>query len=516
MNALLIYPILPESFYSFDKAVKFMGKKAFYPPLSLITVAALLPPEWTIKIVDMNVRKVLRNEWDWAEIVLISGMNIQKKHILSLIQTAKKRKKLVAVGGPYANLNQQECLDAGTDFLVLGEGEITVPKLIQAIEQGKTFGIITSDGQHPDLTESPIPQFDLLNIFDYMNISVQFSRGCPFQCEFCDINLLNGRKIRTKPTKQFIAELQFLYDLGWRGPVFVVDDNFVAKRGSVKLLLEELKEWMISHKYPFSLSTQASIDMAQDQELIDLMVSCNFGAVFVGIETPDKESLGMAGKHQNTRQSLEEAVNHIQSSGIRVIGSFIIGFDNEKPGADKRIVDFVQKTSISSVQISMLQALPQTALWNRLQIEGRIKNNIANIHQSTLPNFIPTRSILEIASEIMNAFSEIYDPLNHLERLYQLYLIFGNVNFPEKERPKNKIKIGLYQIKAIFKLLLNIGFIRNTRKKFWFYLISIAYQNPKGLLSFIRKSAFIDYSFEYSQVVKNEIHNELNQINKTT
>ncbi len=367
MNVLLLYPRFPKSFWSFEKTLALVNRKAMLPPLGLVTVAAILPQEWNFKLVDRNVRQVTEAEWAWADLVILSAMIVQKEDLLEQIQEAKWRGKRVAVGGPYPTALPEEVKVAGADYLILDEGEITLPMFVAAIAQGDQTGIFRSGGEKPDVTETPIPRFDLLEFDAYSEMAVQFSRGCPFQCEFCDIIVLYGRKPRTKTPEQLLAELERLYELGWRRSIFMVDDNFIGNKRNVKLLLKELQPWMVEHRYPFSFATEASVDLAKDQELMDAMVACNFGSVFLGIETPDEESLSLTQKYQNTRDSLSDSVQAIARSGLRVMAGFIIGFDGEKPGAGSRIVKFVEQTTIPTALFSMLQALPDTALWHRLK-----------------------------------------------------------------------------------------------------------------------------------------------------
>jgi radical SAM superfamily enzyme YgiQ (UPF0313 family) len=267
MRVLLLYPLFPKSFWSFEKTLALVNRKALLPPLGLITVAAILPQEWEYKLVDRNVRGVTEQEWHWAELIILSGMIVQKDDMLALIQEAKRRGKRVAVGGPYPTSLPDDVLTAGADYLVLDEGEITLPLLIDAIARGETSGTFRAT-EKPSVTETPIPRYDLLDFDVYDNMSLQFSRGCPFQCEFCDIIVLYGRKSRTKTPEQLIAELQRIYDLGWRGSVFMVDDNFIGNKRNVKLLLRELKVWMAEYKYPFKFLTEASVDLADDSELL--------------------------------------------------------------------------------------------------------------------------------------------------------------------------------------------------------------------------------------------------------
>src|SRR5687768_10086201 len=266
MRVLLIYPVFPPSFWSFERTIQLLGRKAMLPPLGLITVAALCPKDWEFKLVDRNVREVTEEEWAWAEMVMLSAMIVQRDDLLEQIREAKRRGKPVVIGGPYPTALQEECEPAGPDYLVLDEAEVTLPKFLAALQRGEKGGVFRSDGEKPDVHQTPIPRFDLLEFDAYSEMSVQFSRGCPFRCEFCDIIVLYGRKPRTKTPQQMVAELERLYELGWRRSVFVVDDNFIGNRKEVKAFLRELKPWMEERDFPFSFATEASVDLAQDQD----------------------------------------------------------------------------------------------------------------------------------------------------------------------------------------------------------------------------------------------------------
>ncbi|GAP95573.1 B12-binding domain-containing radical SAM protein [Leptolyngbya sp. NIES-2104] len=502
MRVLLLYPVFPQSFWSFEKALQLVGRKAMLPPLGLITVAAILPQEWEFKLVDLNVRPVTEAEWDWADLVLMSAMIVQKHDLLEQIREAKRRGKPVAVGGPYATALPDEVSEA--DYLILDEGEITLPKFIEAVQRGETHGTFRSDGNRPDVTITPIPRFDLLEFDAYDNMSVQFSRGCPFQCEFCDIIVLYGRKPRTKSPEQLLAELDRLYDLGWRRSIFMVDDNFIGNKRNVKLLLKALQGWMEEHEYPFHLSTEASVDLAQDDELMDLMVECNFNGVFLGIETPDESSLSLTNKHQNTRNSLSDAVDAIASKGLRVMAGFIIGFDNETSGAGDRIVRFAEQTTIPIAIFSMLQALPDTALWHRLKREGRLVENNANLNQSTLMNFVPTRPLEEVTREYIDGFWRLYDPVNYLDRTYRHFLKLGAPRHPKKLR-----KVTWIVIRAFLTVCWRQGVIRETRWKFWHHLFSILKQNPTVAEHYLSVCALNEHFLEYRQEVRTKIEAQL-------
>ncbi|MBD2164666.1 B12-binding domain-containing radical SAM protein [Calothrix membranacea FACHB-236] len=504
MNVLLLYPRFPKSFWSFEKTLALLDRKAMIPPLGLVTVAAILPQEWNFKLVDRNVRQVTEAEWAWADLVILSAMIVQKEDLLDQIKEAKRRGKRVAVGGPYATALPDEVKDVGTDYLILDEGEITLPLFVEAIAQGKSTGVFRAGGERPDVTQTPIPRFDLLEFEAYAEMSVQFSRGCPFQCEFCDIIVLYGRKPRTKTPAQLLAELDYLYELGWRRSIFMVDDNFIGNKRNVKLFLKELQPWMVAHNYPFSFATEASVDLANDQELMDSMVACNFGAVFLGIETPDEESLTLTHKFQNTRDSLSEAVHKITRSGLRVMAGFIIGFDGEKPGAGARIVKFVEQTAIPTALFSMLQALPDTALWHRLAKEGRLRSKSANINQTTLMNFIPTRPLEDIAREYVEAFWELYEPSRFLDRAYRHYRILGEATYPKKGKGAKKA-LKWKVIRALLTICYRQGVLRNTRWQFWRNLWNMYRYNPGGVSSYLSVCAQIEHFVEYREIVRDEI-----------
>ncbi|MEW6496740.1 MAG: B12-binding domain-containing radical SAM protein, partial [Cyanobacteriota bacterium] len=382
------------------------------------------------------------------------------------------------------------------------------PLFVEAIERGETSGVFRANGEKPDVTSTPIPRYDLLDLNAYSDMSVQFSRGCPFQCEFCDIIVLYGRKPRTKTPAQLLAELQTLYDLGWRRAIFLVDDNFIGNKRNVKLLLRELGPWMAERGYPFRLSTEASVDLAQDEELIDLMIAANFCAVFVGIETPDTDSLSLTQKFQNTRNSLIDAVETINRAGLRVMAGFIIGFDGEKPGAGRRIIDFVEATAVPQALFSMLQALPNTALWHRLKKEGRLieGRQEADIRQTTLINFVPTRPVEELAREYVNCFWELYEPDRYLARVYRHFI---NMK-PTPHKAKFKIP-ELPDIRALFIICWRQGLKRNTRFQFWRQLFSIIRKNPGVFDHYLTNCAHIEHFMEYREIVRDEIEAQLTQ-----
>ena len=503
MRVLLVYPLFPKTFWSYEKILELVNRQVLLPPLGLVTVAAILPQEWEFKLVDRNIRAVTEAEWEWADVCIFSAMIVQKQDLIDQIKEAKRRGKLVAVGGPYPTSVPDEAISAGADYMILDEGEITLPMFVEAVQRGDKSGIFRTT-QKPDVTTTPIPRFDLLELDAYDSMSVQFSRGCPFQCEFCDIIVLYGRKPRTKTPAQLLAELDCLYQLGWRRSVFMVDDNFIGNKRNVKLLLQELKVWMAEHKYPFDFNTEASVDLSQDQEMLDLMVECNFNAVFLGIETPDEESLQMTKKFQNTRNSLVESVQAITKAGLRPMAGFIIGFDGEKAGAGDRIVRFAETTGIPTTTFAMLQALPNTALWHRLDKEGRLRGKDGNINQTTLMNFIPTRPLEDIGREYIEAFWELYDAERFLDRTYRCFLMMG--------APKCKAPAKMpswVDLRALLIVIWRQGVKRKTRFKFWHHLFSMLKRNPAVWEHYLTVCAHNEHFLEYRQIVRDEIEGQL-------
>jgi radical SAM superfamily enzyme YgiQ (UPF0313 family) len=512
MNILLVYPRFPKSFWSFDKTLELVNLKAQLPPLGLITVAAILPQSWNFKLVDRNVRDVQDDEWIWADLVVMSAMIVHRPDFIEVIKTAHSFGRRVAVGGPYPTALPHEAEAAGADFLILDEGEITLPKFIQAIERGDTSGTFRSDGEKPDVTTTPIPRYDLLELEAYAEMSVQFSRGCPFQCEFCDIIVLYGRKPRTKSPEQLLAELQYLYDLGWRRSVFMVDDNFIGNKRNVKLLLKAMKPWMEEHHYPFSFATEASVDLAQDPDLLQLMVDCNFGTVFLGIETPDDESLQLTRKFQNMRDPLSESVLTIARAGLRVMAGFIVGFDGEKPGAGQRVYQFVEQTAIPTAMVSMLQALPDTALWHRLEKEGRLVGQSADINQATLMNFEPTRPIEAIAEEYIETFWDLYDPLTVLNRTFRHFMMLGEgkkIAYQHRTNPTEGAPIDWVMVRAFFILVWRQGLKRKTRLRFWVNLAVLLWRYPAVVLDYLGVCAQSEHFLDFRQIVRDNIEAQL-------
>ena len=367
MNALLIYPEFPETFWSFKHALKFLGKRAAQPPLGLMTVAALLPRAWKKRLVDTNVERLRDRDLAWADVVLLSGMHIQRESLLAIVERCRARGLRTVVGGPIASSVPAAELKA--DHVVIGEAESLIADLARDLEEG-TARPVYQAAERPEMAASPLPDLSLIKMKRYSTMTVQYSRGCPFNCEFCDIIEIYGRRPRTKAVAQVLAELDQLRAAGWREAVFIVDDNFIGNKARAKELLRALVEWRTQVAAGFDFITEASLNLADDAELMQLMKDAGFKSVFLGIETPDESGLIASNKLQNTRRSLLESVARIQSYGIEVMGGFILGFDTDKEDIFDRMVEFIEKSGIPIAMVGLLQAMPGTQLFRRLRQRG--------------------------------------------------------------------------------------------------------------------------------------------------
>jgi radical SAM superfamily enzyme YgiQ (UPF0313 family) len=507
MNVLLLYPRFPKTFWSYDRFMEMAGVRAFIPPLGILTVAALLPQDWTLRFHDRNVAEEAEADWEWCELVILSAMVVQRQDFHDLIRKAVARGKKVAVGGPYPTSLPEHAQRSGADYLILDEGEIAVPLFLAALEEGAPSGVFRA-AEKPDVTLSPLPRYDLLQRDAYLMMAVQFSRGCPFNCEFCDIINLYGRKPRTKENGQILAELQALYDLGWRGSIFMVDDNFIGNQLNVRRLLHDLIPWMQERRYPFSFWTEASVNLAEQPELLDLMVQAGFFGVFLGIETPDQESLELTRKLQNTRNPLVEACRRINAAGLIIYAGFILGFDGERAGAGRRIEEFVAETAIPQPMLGILQAPPNTALWSRLEREGRLRADAdaGGGDQNTLMNFVPSRPAEEIGREYVEALWRMYEPAAYLERCLRHCLAIT----PSPHRPQ---QVHFPLAKAL-RLLLQLLWIQGVRRAdirhlFWVQLLSLLRRQPQLVPLYLSLCAAGEHFFEYRELARERISAQL-------
>ncbi len=422
MRVLLIYPKSPYSFWSFDEVNRLAGAKALVPPVGLLTVAAYLPPSWPLRVVDENVRPLTDADWNFAEAVLVSGMLVQQDAILATVREAKRRGKFVVVGGPYASSMPELPLQAGADCVVAGEIEAD-PELLPAILQEAVPCGVRHIEAKPDVALSPPPRYDLLHdLNDYNTMCLQTSRGCPHDCEFCDIVALYGKRPRYKTPEQVLAELQNLYDLGWRGDVFFTDDNLIGNKRHARTLLQAIIPWMAAHGEPFGFWAQTSVDLGHDQELIDLLTQANVSTVFLGVETPDEEALKRSHKLQNVKAPLADSLRAITRGGLLTMNSFILGFDGEKPGAGERIAAFVEGLGAMHVMVNIMHALPNTRLWDRLESEGRLRPEHTRGDTFSAPlNFIPDRDEQELLHEGFAVWRRLYAPRNVLARARETF-----------------------------------------------------------------------------------------------
>lgn len=485
------------------------GCKSSTVPLGLVTVAALLPPHWQLRLVDLNTSALNGDDWEWADVVLLSAMGVQEASFMNLLREAKARGKTVVAGGPYVSTSPKETLAAGVDLLVKGEAELLMPQVLEDLARGKTGTVYESDTK-PDLTISPIPRFDLLRPQDYLSLAIQTTRGCPFDCEFCDVVSLFGRKVRTKSTEQVIAELDAVYRLGGVKDIFFSDDNFVGNKTYARQLLHRIIPWMKQRGEPFTFFTQASVNLGHNPELIDLLTEANFNFIFTGVESPDEEVLQRAHKYQNVANPLAETVQAINANGLSLVASFILGLDGETRGTGDRIVDFAEAANIPVVMLNMLFPLHKTRLWYRLQEEGRLRENriqewidrhVPEMEYYSRLFFQPSRPEEEIVSEYFRTVDRLYEPSAFLSRAYRSILAMrptraaqaaahGQPPTPAVSRPKKGLQGHLLDVRRLLRLVWRQGLKPSYRGQFWRQLYGVWQQNPSRLVRYLTVCAY--------------------------
>ena len=421
-KCLLVHPKFSEnSFWNYTDVCRIVGAKYPAAPLGLLTVAGLLPRHWKLRLVDENVRPLRDRDLAWADVVLTGGMLPQQKSTLAIVRRVRAAGKPVVLGGP--DPTSQPDVYADADFLVLGEGEVSVPLFLTALKDGETGGRYCADVK-ADMKNAATPRYDLIRFRDYMHVGVQYSRGCPYDCEFCDVIELFGRQPRSKTTSQILSELQYLYDLGYRGHVDFVDDNFIGNRRNVVLTLRAIRDWQQAFKYPFYFSTEASLNLAQDIELLELMRDCDFRYVFIGIETAEEEVFDKTAKKLSPKNTVSDAVKKISSYGIVVNAGFIMGFDNETTATADNMISCIQETGICMAMVGTLYALPNTRLTRRLQAEGRLlgagptlqsQSDVDNTTSGL--NFVTTRPVEEILRDYARVLEKVYSPHDYYARV---------------------------------------------------------------------------------------------------
>jgi radical SAM superfamily enzyme YgiQ (UPF0313 family) len=461
MKALLVYPEFPDTYWSFRHALIFEGKRSAFPPLGLLTVSAMLPDAWQQRLVDMNVTSLKESDIAWADVVFTSAMLVQKDSLRNVVQLCKAQGKRVVVGGPYVSTSAEHLPEA--DHIFIGEAETTLPEFLRDLESGEPQRIYQA-AEKPSLTQTPIPHFRLADLKQYSAMSVQYSRGCPFQCEFCDIIEIYGRVPRTKTNEQMLSELDALRELGWRGLVFIVDDNFIGNKRNVKLLMPDLIEWSERHHRPFSFITEASMNLAEDDQLLEMMKRANFRRVFLGIETPVEESLKEAQKGQNTRRDLLESVRKIQSYGLEVMAGFIVGFDTDPEDIFERQIRFIQESGIPLAMVGLLTALPDTQLWRRLEKEGRLLEESSGNNTEASLNFIPRMDTTILIEGYKSILRTIYSPAEYYRRALDC---LSHLRRDEPEPRRTRITADVL---AFLRVLLALGVRDPARREFWRYL----------------------------------------------
>jgi len=456
MNILLVYPEFPDTFWSFKHALRFVLKKASSPPLGLATIAAILPNSWSKKLVDLNIEKLKDKDLAWADMVFVSAMVVQRKSTYEVINRAKLASKKVVAGGPIFTGEWEQFPEV--DHFVLNEGEITLPLFLADLAKGNPQRVYTSN-EYADITTSPVPAWELVKIHQYDSLSIQYSRGCPFNCDFCNITAMLGHRPRTKSSAQIIAELNKIYQLGWRRNVFFVDDNFIGNRKHIKEeILPALIEWR-KGKIGNHFLTEASINLADDQDLMRLMTAAGFNSIFVGIETPDETSLKECGKGQNTRRDLVESVHILQQNGLQVMGGFIVGFDNDTPSIFQRQVDFIQKSGIVTAMVGMLQAPYGTRLYQRMQDEGRLVDEMTGDNANGTTNILPKMGMNTLRSGYKTLMNEIYAPKKFYERVKVCLSLYNP--------PIEPVVIRSEEIFAFLRSIWILGFQGPARHHYW-------------------------------------------------
>jgi len=469
MNILLINPEIPDTYWSFKHALKFILKRAANPPLGLITVAAMLPPEWEKKLVDLNTSSLTDGQIRWADYVFIGAMSVQSASVSQVIERCKLSGKKIVAGGPLFT-EEYDRYDQ-VDHLVLNEAEITLPLFLEDLQHGKTKRIYQTE-RFADLTQTPVPDLSLVKLSHYASMSVQFSRGCPFNCEFCDITALLGHKVRTKSTGQIIHELDNLFESGWRGSVFFVDDNFIGNKTILKKdLLPAIINWMDHNRHPFNFTTEASVDLSDDAELMRLMVAAGFRKVFVGIETPDELSLAECNKTQNHHRDLLGCVKTIQNAGMEVSAGFIVGFDSDKPSIFQRQIDFIQESGIVSAMVGLLNAPRKTRLYKRLEKEGRINSQFTGDQTSYAMNFIPKMD----HQVLLDGYQQIIRGIYSGKMYYQRVLTFLKSYKPPVLKYR---KVSADHLAAFFRSMLVIGILGRNRRYYWYLLLWSLFRKP--------------------------------------
>jgi radical SAM superfamily enzyme YgiQ (UPF0313 family) len=470
MKVLLVYPEFPDTYWSFRHAITFEGKQAAFPPLGLMTVAAMLPTSWECRLVDMNVTSLWPDDIEWADMVFLSAMIVQRESLEHVVGLCRSMGKKVVVGGPYVSTSCESLPEA--DHIFVGEAETTIPEFLNDLELGIARKIYKA-GERPSLHATPVPDFSLIDLNAYSAMNVQYSRGCPFQCEFCDIIEIYGRVPRTKTNEQMLAELDALKAAGWRGLVFIVDDNFIGNKKNVRLFLPDLIEWSRTNEFPFSYITEASVNLAEDDALLADMKDAGFRRVFLGIETPVEVSLKEAQKGQNTKRDLLDSVHKIQSYGMEVMAGFIVGFDSDPEDIFELQMAFIRESAIPLAMVGLLSALPDTQLWRRLEKEGRLLGDTTGNNTDGTLNFEPVMDREKLVNGFKQILQNIYSPHEYYRRALDCLSRF------HEGRVEPRSSTILNDLKSFAKIIMTLGIRDSARASFWAYLYKLIRFHPR-------------------------------------
>jgi len=470
MNALLINPLFPDTYWSFQHALKFIRKKAANPPLGLLTIASMLPSSWNKMVIDLNVTPLKDAAIRWADYVFISAMSIQLDSVMEVTSRCQHLGTKIVAGGPLFTGDPEPFMQL--DHLILNEAEITLPLFLSDLEKGSPEKVYRSQ-RFADITETPAPDYTLVDVSQYAQLSLQYSRGCPFNCEFCEITALLGRKVRVKTPDQIIDELDGIYRTGFRGSIFFVDDNFIGNKKVLKeTLLPRIIQWNRVHRNPFTFTTEASINLSDDPELMSMMAAAGFERVFVGIETVNEESLAECDKNHNRDRNLVECVRMIQSAGMEVTGGFIVGFDSDPPNIFQRQIDFIQESGIITAMVGLLNAPSRTRLYGRLSREGRIIDTFDGNNTNLQMNFIPKMEKEKLISGYHTILHTIYSSKTYYARLIHFLRNF-------RPGPENRRKISAGKIFALFRSLFFIGILSRNRFYYWKLFLWSLFHRPR-------------------------------------
>ncbi|MFC2101420.1 B12-binding domain-containing radical SAM protein [Bacteroidota bacterium] len=489
MNILLVYPECPDSFWSFKHALKFISKKAAVPPLGLITVSAMLPPTWNKRVVDMNISTLRSNDIQWADFVFISAMYIQKESVNYVIEESKKQNKTIVAGGP---LFTQEYMNyPQIDHFILNEAEITMPLFLKDLDSGTPQRVYLTS-EYADISQSPVPDFHLLAKKDYAFMNIQVSRGCPYACNFCEITALLGHKVRMKKTAQIINELDVLYhQIKWRGPVSIVDDNFIGNIREIKSnLLPAINSWMHQHKHPFTFNIETTINLADDDKLMEMLVDSGFNSTFIGIETPEEQSLHYCNKVQNKNRNLLESVKKIQRAGIQVSGGFIVGFDSDTPTVFKRQIEFIQQSGIVSAMVGLLNAPKNTRLYKQLEAEDRLTVEATGSNTDLSMNFIPKMNYNQLVEGYREIIYSIYKTKPFYARLREMLLSYNR-----KYKKTAPIDFPLFM--AFIKSVLVIGMLNKGKREYWKLIFWTLFRRPGSIVEAV---TYTVYGYHFRKV----------------